>query len=183
MKHTRKSSSGDEFARFVELLTRHQSDLWAFIFSQLPGHPDVADILQKTNVILWLKRGDFEPGSDFLAWAFSVARYEVRAHLKEAKRANWLVFNDELLETISAEAPEQFGDGNLRLKWLGICLGKLRPAERQLVEHRYESQEGLAEYAARSGRSVSSLSVTLHRVRAALRACIEKGIAREGNTA
>lgn len=167
---------------FVTLLTKHQADLWAFIMSQLPGSPDVADVLQKTNLTLWTKQKQFELGTDFRAWAFTVARFEVLAHLKSGKRGNWLVFSHELIEVIAEESPDVIPEAGLRLKQLECCLEKLRPEDRSLLDHRYGSHSGLEAYAAQTGRSVSGLSVTLHRVRSALRECIEKGLNGKGVT-
>ena len=163
-------------AEFVSLLTEHQADLWAFIITQLPGSPDVGDVLQKTNLTLWNKQSDFQPGTDFRAWALATARFEVLAHLKKHKRGNWLVFNDELLDTIATEAPETIPESSTRLNLLEQCLQKLRPNHRELLTHRYQSKEGLDVYSRQSGRSVSSLSVTLHRIRATLRKCINEGL-------
>ena len=163
-------------AEFVSLLTEHQADLWAYIISQLPGSPDVGDILQKTNLALWTKQGDFEAGTNFRAWAFAVARFEVLNHLKKNKRGNWLVFSDDLVETIATEAPEALPDSSVRLQLLEGCMQKLNPTHRDLLNHRYQSKEGLESYARQCGRSVSSLSVTLHRVRASLRKCIQSGL-------
>lgn len=161
---------------FVSLLTEYQADLWAYIISQLPGSPDVADILQKTNLALWTKQQDFEPGTNFRAWAFTVARFEILAHLKKSKRGNWLVFSDSLQETIASEAPEAVPESSVRLRLLEECMQKLRPNHRELLNHRYQSKDGLDSYARQCGRSVSSLSVTLHRVRANLRKCIQIGL-------
>ena len=49
-------SATDEPA-FVSDLTAHQGVLHAFLVSLLPGNPDVDDILQRTNLVLWEKRG------------------------------------------------------------------------------------------------------------------------------
>ena len=125
---------------------------------------------------LWNNRHRFEPGTDFIAWSFTVTRFTILGHLKKKKRGDWLVFRDELLDMISTEAPDVFRDGSRRLNWLETCLGKLRPEDRDLLDHRYRREGGLAEYGKAVGRSASSLSVTLHRVRAALRSCIEKGM-------
>ncbi len=192
MKSAERTGCGGEggageassLSEFVNLLTRHQADLWAFILSKAPGHPDVADMLQETNVALWTNRQKFELGTDFIAWSFTVAKFVILKHLKKDKRSsNRLVFRDELLDIISAEAPAAFRDGNSRLKWLETCLEKLRPVDRELVRFRYQEEGGLEEYGRRVGRSAASLSVTLFRVRAALRACIEKGLLQEERSA
>lgn len=110
---------------FVSLLTEHQADLWSYIISQLPGSSDVEDILQKTNLTLWTKQEQFKEGTNFIAWAFTVARFEVLAHLKKHKRQDWLVFSDELSETIAVEAKDSVQGSNSRLVVLKHCMGKM----------------------------------------------------------
>ena len=71
----------------------------AYIITQIPGSPDVRDILQEVNVVLWEKRGTFKEGTNFGAWACTVARYKVLEHRrKEARHAGLFLFNDELSE-------------------------------------------------------------------------------------
>ena len=56
---------------FVKLLTGLQPSLRAFIVSLMPGSPDVQDVLQDVNVVIWEKMDSYESGSDFRAWAHS----------------------------------------------------------------------------------------------------------------
>jgi RNA polymerase sigma-70 factor (ECF subfamily) len=51
--------------QFVALLTDHQETLRSYIISQLPGSPDVRDVLQEVNITLWERRDDFEGGVQF----------------------------------------------------------------------------------------------------------------------
>jgi RNA polymerase sigma-70 factor (ECF subfamily) len=165
---------------FVTLLTRHQPDLLAFIISLMPGDPEVQDVLQKSNLVLWNKRSQFSPGTDFRAWAFAIARFEVLNHLRKQKRARPALLDHGLLETLAAEAPTCLEPADRRLRALELCLAKLRPQDRELLEFRYSSGLGLQEFAERVGRSVSSLSVTLNRLRLALRRCMARQLAAEG---
>ncbi|MFC4991117.1 sigma-70 family RNA polymerase sigma factor [Rubritalea tangerina] len=173
----------NQSAEFVSLMTEHQSDLWAFILAQLPGSPDVADILQKTNLTLWTKQDQFELGTNFKAWAFSVARFEVLTHLKKAKRGNWLCFREDLSETIAEESGSTFDGQSAKLEQLDHCISKLKPADQDLLRHRYLSKEGLQAYSETSGRSISALSVSLYRVRSVLRECIQRGLKAKGGLA
>ena len=166
-------------AEFVSLLTRHQPDLWSYLITLMPGDPDTADVLQKTNLVLWTKQQDFEPGTNFRAWAFAVARFEVLAHLKKRKREGIVLLDDELLDMIAQEAPDALAASDRRLAALERCLHQLRPQDRKLLDHRYRSNVGLDEFAARVGRSVSALSVTLHRLRSSLRKCVQDQLVRE----
>jgi RNA polymerase sigma-70 factor (ECF subfamily) len=104
----------------------------------------------------------------------------VLAHIKKQKRRGQVLLDEELLETIACEAPEELGRADLRLAALENCLNKIRTEDRELLIHRYQSASGLEEFSERVGRSVSSLSVTLHRLRIALRKCIQNQIAPGG---
>lgn len=168
---------------FVTLLTGHQADLWGFLLSLMPGHPDVADVLQKTNVVLWTKREQFTPGTDFKAWAFTVARFEMLGHFKTLKRQPCFVFDDDLIEQLAEEAPSSLTASQPRLEALEHCLGQLRPKDRELLEHRYHERGSIESYAQQCGRSISALSVTLFRLRAALRRCVQQQLHSKGGMA
>ena len=163
-------------APFVSLLTEHQADISAFLISMLPGHPDVADILQKTNLVLWKKQEQFTPGTNFRAWAFKIARFEMLHHLRTIRNERFVAMDEELTDIMAGELEVAPGRQQARLEALDHCLTKLRPEDRQLLEHRYRKGTALDELAAAWGRTVSSLSVSLHRLRAALKSCISKSI-------
>lgn len=176
------NSNSDPSTSFVGLLTRHQGDIWAFILSLMPGHPDAKDVLQKTNVVLWQKRENFTPGTNFRAWALTCARFTVMDHLKRQKSDRMRYFDDSLLETMASEVSLRPGNADRRLELLEGCLQKLRPQDRELLEFRYHGDGVLDEYAKRIGRSVSALSVSLHRLRTILRKCIRTQIEPERTT-
>lgn len=179
----RQHNIAQSSAEFVCLLTENQSALWAYIITLMPGSPDVADVLQKTNLVLWTKQEEFKPGTNFKAWSFHVARLQVLAHLKKNKNRSWLVFDADLLDTVAEESGASAEASTGKLSYLDSCMQKLSQEDQQLLRHRYQSGAQLSEFARSSGRSVSSLSVTLHRLRVALRNCINKRIEEEGGLA
>ena len=62
---------------FVSQITRHQAVLRNYIVSMMPGMDGVDDVLQETNILLWEKRASCEMGTNFRAWASSIARFKV----------------------------------------------------------------------------------------------------------
>ncbi|QQL43675.1 sigma-70 family RNA polymerase sigma factor [Sulfuriroseicoccus oceanibius] len=164
----------DESSDFVQLLTAHQGDLWAYVMALMPGESEAKDVVQRVNVVLWRKREEFELGTNFKAWAFAVARFEVLAYLKTKKRRRWLMFSDELQEMIAEEFVDEPETSEERMMYLQACMAKLRKPDQELIKHRYYSREGLSVYAERVGKTESALSVKLFRLRAALRKCVEK---------
>lgn len=164
-------------AEFVSQIARHQAALHAYIISLMPGQSGVDDVLQETNLVLWEKRETFEPGTNFRAWACSIARYKVMNHRKKWARLAFELFDDELAEQLADECEAEPEELAARLRALETCLDRLHDDERRLIEHRYYSESNLDDFAAKSGRSVESLRVTLFRIRAALKNCISGQLA------
>ncbi|MFK7909456.1 MAG: sigma-70 family RNA polymerase sigma factor [Akkermansiaceae bacterium] len=168
----------DDLQAFIKLLTEHQGNLRAFIVSLMPGSSDVADVLQETNVVLWQKRKKFKLGTNFVAWSFQIARYEVHRQRDRSRRDQAVSFSNELIEMLGDTEETNVDSEKLHVA-LDICLEKLSPKQRELVEQRYTPGQSLEDYAAQSGRSAGSLRIALLRIRESLRRCIEINLATE----
>ena len=168
----------DNEEEFVSELTAHQSSLRAFILSLMPGESDVDDVLQRTNLTLWRKRESFTLGTNFRAWAFEVAKWNVRSSFKDKKRKHWLVFDEELTSAVADQMLTQTQISTSdRQAAMRECLSKLREIDRHLLISHYEVGESLAEFAERTNRSRKGLKVALFRLRATLRRCIGSRLA------
>ncbi len=126
--------------QIVALLTEIQLPLRLYVHSLLPGESSAQDVAQQANATLWRKRADFTLGTNFKAWAFSVARYEVLDFRKQQARDSRLVFSAELEETFAEELAKRDDDLDQRPAALKQCLIKLRPQDRELLLHRYASE-------------------------------------------
>lgn len=159
---------------FISLITQHQAPLRGYIISLMPGVEGVSDVLQETNLVLWEKREGFKPGTNFTAWSYTIARFQVKNHRRKILR-HYKV-NNTLDEDVAEELAEHCAltpeSSEQRIQALEGCVKKLRSEDQELVRHRYQKNSPLAEYAESLGRSVSSLSVTLHRIRQKLRGCV-----------
>lgn len=170
-------ADGESEARFVALLTELQMPLLFYVRSLVPEGSAARDVAQNANATIWRKRSEFEPGTNFKAWAFSIARFEVLNYRKEQARDSRLVFADDLIQTVADELADDPLELRSRHEALRPCLGKLRPVDRQLLMHRYANRTPLSIYARDVGRSVGGLKVTLHRLRNALLACMQRQLA------
>lgn len=165
---------------FVTELTANQAALQAFIVSLMPGDPGTDEVMQRTNITLWRKRDTYSPGTNFRAWAFECAKWTLRAYLKETRRKNWLVVDEELTRTLTERMIERLPvSPDAPQAALRLCLESLRPIDRELVLSHYEEGESLAECAKRCGRTPGSLKVILFRLRSVLRRCITERLATE----
>ena len=168
----RKKDDGFALQAYVTLMTKHQANLRSFIVSLMPGSQEVEDVLQNTNAVLWQKRGRFKQGTNFLAWAFKIARYEVMCQRNRTKRDGLIVFTDELLDVLTEMGPFEQSNEEV-LAALDECLAKLGDGQRDLVEARYTPGRSLEQHAATVGRSPGSLRIALLRIRAILKDCIK----------
>ncbi|MEY4244943.1 MAG: hypothetical protein RLZZ245_2528 [Verrucomicrobiota bacterium] len=159
---------------FVKLLTGHQTALRCFVMSMLPGCQDISDILQDTNVVLWEKMSSYEMGTNFRAWAFSVARNKVLQYRDQSIRTGRIVLSKSLLETIEESRVETRPEAlEIKLKALAQCLDLLNQPERILIRNRYSKNE---ENPKASPPASGSARVALCRIRGKLRDCVEKRI-------
>ena len=159
---------------FVSLLTDHQEVIRSFIISQIPGSPDVRDVLQEVNIVLWSKATDFEVGTNFAAWSCTVARYKVLEYRRKLRKEGKISFSDELGDLLSNESINRgAADLDEKRAALVLCLRKLSSKNRDLLRARYEDPKGgMQRLAEETGRTRESLRVTLSRLRSVLRRCI-----------
>jgi RNA polymerase sigma-70 factor (ECF subfamily) len=166
---------------FVSLLTSHQNMIFAYLTAILPGESELDDILQNANIVLWEKRDQFQRGTNFKAWALTIAYWQARAWMTARKRKSWLLFDDELAATITERFTTQSQPGPSSLhSALHDCLEKLRDRDRLLILSHHQHDKDLRECSRIFDLSVDSLKVTLFRIRAALRRCINSKLAVEG---
>ena len=180
---TSPAPTSDNTDAFVTLLTDHQSAILAYIRSLTPGSRGARDLQQEVNITLWNKRDNFEIGTNFKAWSFQIVRYHILNHRRKLQRQGWLIFDDDLLESFSADdvtGPEEIDERHLALH---ECLSRLREKDRDLLHHRYSTDKSLDDYAQSTSRSVGTLKATLFRIRAALRRCIEGKLSQKGGLA
>jgi RNA polymerase sigma-70 factor, ECF subfamily len=166
---------------FVELFLRHQRSLYGFIMQLVHDYDDAEDLLQKSGLVLWKKFDQYEPGSDFLAWARQIAKFEVHTHLK-TKRRNRVSFSTATIDLLAEDIQEESPETDLRHEALLRCLDDLRPGDRDLVRNCYSRRGAMGQIAHDLGRSVDGIYQSLRRIRQTLLTCIERRISAEGRS-
>ena len=168
----RPDLESESLQEFVRLLTANQGPIRGFIVSLMPGSAGIDDVLQETNLAMWTKRKTFKLGSNFNAWAFTIARYEILRHWDRTRRDGELRLSNKVVNLIAETHHAEIGH-EAYLQALDRCLAKLSPKQLALVEHRYTPGKSLERYADRTGGSPGALRVALLRVRKALKHCVE----------
>ena len=175
------ADSDRRLAEFVRLLTAGQRALYTYIRGLIWNRADANDVLQSTNEVLWTKREEFTPGSNFDAWANRVAYFEVLAFRKR-RHADRHLFDDELLGDMSDAVVESSTHADQRQIYLDECLDQLADEHRDTIKQRYEPGTTIADLAKQQDRSVQAISQLLYRIRTQLMKCIEEKLAAEGES-
>lgn len=120
-------------ARFMQLFLENEKRIFGFILSLVPHWTDAEDIFQETAGVLWNKFDDFHFDTDFLAWALTVARFQVLCYRKKRQR-NRVRFSDRTLEVLADRLIAFMEPSDRRQDALAHCLspcfGKRSPRKR-----------------------------------------------------
>jgi RNA polymerase sigma-70 factor, ECF subfamily len=177
----RSASEAERRKQLMALMTRHQRRIFSYIFTLVPSRPDADDILQETSLVICEKFDEFEPGTDFVAWACQIAYWRVRYARQKFARAK-VFFSQDVLEAVATTAAEMNLELDARHEALSHCLQKLNPRDREFLLARYEAGCGVREAARRSGRSMAAAYKALTRIRKLLFDCVTHHLENEHAT-
>lgn len=164
----------------MRLLAQHERSLCAYILALVPNWADADEIAQETKLRLWEQFDQFEPGSQFGAWARSVAHYQVLTYRRRQQR-DGARFSPETVELLAAEAESQIDDVSPRHHALERCLNRLSDSNRDLVVQCYaEQNQSIREVAEQLGRTYDATRRSLLRIRKLLADCVDRTLQTEG---
>lgn len=161
---------------FASQITAGQRRLYAYIHSLVDSSAAAWDVLQETNIVLWRKQAEFTPGTSFDAWAFTVARFQVLAWLRDRKREPLDLMTPELVELM---AEDSMSEGELfeqRLAALQKCREGLQGRSRRLLELFYESGQSVRQVAEELKMGSDAVKQGLFRMRRLLQDCIDQQV-------
>lgn len=167
------------YREFVRLLAEHDRQLAGYVHSLIPLWQDAEDVLQDTKLRLWEQFDTFQAGTNFAAWAFTIAGFMVRTHRKRCQRER-VCFSDDLLEKLSRQAsatPPSVPD--VRLLTLVECVKTLNDASRKLLRLFFSGRRKIKDIACELGQTPEATRVALFRIRRSLSDCVERHLRKE----
>ncbi|BCX46180.1 RNA polymerase sigma-70 factor [Haloferula helveola] len=165
-------AAGRREALFVPLFTSSERRLRSFVFGMVPSQQDVDEIMQEVSIVLWKKFDQYEPGTEFIRWAYVVARYEVLLYRRKKARDR-LCFSEKMLELLGEEYEDDEDVLERERTALDRCLKKLPESDRETLITIYSKDMKINELAEATGRTATSLYKRLNRMRAKLLTCVE----------
>jgi RNA polymerase sigma-70 factor, ECF subfamily len=178
-KETSEKADCQPYEQFVQLFAQVHDNLFAYVFALLPHWSDAEDVFQRTSLVLWRKFAEFQPGSNFLAWACRTAFYEVQNFRRTASRDR-LQFDDALVERLADERDVVSEGYRQRRDFLLECVSKLSDDQRMLLYRAYDGTISIRQLAAELHRSPQTVYNRLNMIRRSLLECVERALRREG---
>jgi RNA polymerase sigma-70 factor (ECF subfamily) len=144
----------------------------AYVRSFTHDFHDAQDILQDVSMAVVRKYAEYDRNKPFVAWAIGIARNELLAY-RRRKSIYRQFFDDESFERIG-EAFVAAEDVSPVLDALQKCMRQASGKSRGLLRLRYIEGLRYEQMAETLHVSVGSIKVGMHRLRAALRDCVER---------
>jgi RNA polymerase sigma-70 factor (ECF subfamily) len=161
---------------FVPLLSANTRRIYTYILTLMPNRADAEEILQEVNVLLWQRFHEFEPGTNFGAWACRVAYYK-SLHFLERRKLHPTAFSDSMLESLDAEMIAMDDSLDSEYQALADCLSKLSQEDRELITFRYADGGAPQRMAEVFDRPIRQIYRALDRIRRALLECVTRKLA------
>lgn len=162
---------------FVPLLLAHHQRLYQYLHMAMPRSQeiDIDDVLQETSLVMWQKFDESCPAGGFYTWACRIAHLKVLEWFARKAR-DVPILDRETLEQITLDETAE-GESLTDIKpLLQLCMDKLPPRDRELIERRYEPGVRVEGIAIELGRPVNSVSKSLGRIRQTLWRCIDSAL-------
>ncbi len=174
-----------EVSAFESVVRRFEGPLRAWLAAQAQPGVDVDEIAQRAFLAAYTRLDEYQLGTNFSAWLFTIARYQLQTETTRLRRiADYHArYAPDLLQRALERRCDQTPELLVaRLDHLRECLKSLRSQLRQFITWRYEEEISLEEMAARSGRSVAAVKKQLFLVRRKLQECVgQREAAAEGS--
>ena len=168
----------DKSTRFFRLYAVVQPRLYSFLLMVIHNSSDAEELMQETASILWEQFDRYQEGTNFNAWAITIAKIKAFEHLRKNKKA--LLFQKNTYEEISVQAEATSSDASGHIDALKHCLEKIDKFHSSLLTMRYKRNISIAEMSKITGKSINVLYKTFSRVIGNLRKCIRRTVNEQG---
>ncbi|MBI1371651.1 MAG: sigma-70 family RNA polymerase sigma factor [Phycisphaera sp.] len=170
--------SKDAGELYMRLFLANEQGIYSFILSLVHHWADADDLMQETCEVMWRKFEQFEPGSNFTAWAMQIAYFRV-LNYRKIKRTARSRLSDANIEALTDRFVKLSDQREARRDALEQCLHKLPEDQRKIIALRYEPDATTQDVADTVGRSIHAVYKALNKTHKALRDCVRQTMAKE----
>ncbi|HDS84334.1 MAG TPA: sigma-70 family RNA polymerase sigma factor [Phycisphaerales bacterium] len=171
-----QSEIQDDFgqkADFIGLFAANSSRINSFIFCMVPNESDAEDIMQETTMTMWQKFDAYKHGTDFVAWAVTIAKYKI-LEFRRKNKAKHLQLDETVLSLLEKDSQRLFDDTDQRTRALRQCLQKLHKKDRDFLKLKYSEGLTAKKISHRIGVSLAAVYRVNARLNAQLLGCVQR---------
>ena len=165
----------DHTLEVQRLFVQHQQVVLYYVLTIEPNLGDAQDIVQETFLAVSRKAGTYTLGTNFAAWACTVARYQALQSLRARQRSAARLDDDVMEMLYGGDTPEPESLAH-RTRALKDCIEKLAPKALELIRRRYHLGQLPEAIAPAVGWTPNSVRVALARARQTLRTCVDRSL-------
>lgn len=159
--------------RFFEHFLNAQPRIYGFLFVMIHNRADVEDVLQETVTSMWENFDKYQDGTDFSAWAITIARNKAINFIKKNSRARSQFSEDVYNMIVEHEVQDRTGYKE-HAEALEKCRRKLNELDRKILSLRYKEEISMNKIAQTLGRSTTGIYHTMARIHTLLQECIRR---------
>lgn len=164
---------------YVSLLTANYYKIHSFVMTMVPNKADAEDIMQNTFIYMWEHFEDYTPGTQFLSWAVTIARYQVLTYRKTKTRSK-ITLSEQALDLIAQENLKLSAQMDERYEALQKCLKKLPEEESDFLKKKFVQGKTVQKIAEDIGSSINVVYKRLSKIKGMLLDCVRSLIMSEG---
>ena len=163
----------DKGELFTSLLLKNQRRIFLYILSLVPNFSDADDVMQETAGLMWRKFEEYRFGTNFCAWAQTIARYKVMSFRRSKSReSNFL--SEKILAEIDLSYKHQDASLEDNMEMLKQCRRKLPENDRELLRERFDNESSAEQIAKDLGKSTRTIQRNLNRIYGLLYRCVRR---------
>jgi RNA polymerase sigma-70 factor (ECF subfamily) len=168
-----KKGEVEDFGKIVQI---YQARLRAYAARFVYSNDDAIDMVQDAFIEAFQHLDRFDVDKDFGAWIRVICRNRIFNFYRSQKIRKTISLDviDEAIQEMVEKRGDDGENTEERLQALKGCIEKLGTEQRELVEMRYQDQIPVKDIAEFQGKSATSLSMKLMRIRDQLRVCVER---------
>ena len=169
----------EQSEQLAALWTQAQPVVSAYIRTLLPDFHQAEEVLQRVAVTLVRKFEAYDSDKPFIPWAIGFARFEVLRYRRD-HATDRHQFDSDIIERVAELYESEAVDFTAWRAALQTCVSKLQGRNRQAILMRYTQNLAPKQIAESMSMTPVAVRQLLHRVRASLRQCIERAVAKAG---
>lgn len=154
-----------------------------FVSSIVTNSHDGDDILQNVALVTAQKFDQYDRNRSFVAWAIGIAKNEILRYYQDKGRRLTILDTEAIEQVVDVYESETTSAADTKadmMKALRSCMAQLKTRWRMILEMHYLRELSPARIAQQMGMTQTNVFVVLHRVRVALRECVEQRLRQEG---